>query len=194
MWPALTKLAARFAELLRDVVARGRAAGIIVLAATQKPSIDMVPFRPSVTCSGSGGHCGVPLGMPATPCWDRVGVPGLLGRRHRPGPTGGRAAPPRGGHSGAAPDLPACRCRCGCHRRSGLPAASGRWGRRLEVGSHDGRRPPCQYGVGPDSRRRGAERRLCPGFEPRSRSERFSAQGENCGWCSHPIRLVGSRA
>ena len=37
------KLATRFAELLRDVVARGRAAGIIVLAATQKPSIDIVP-------------------------------------------------------------------------------------------------------------------------------------------------------
>jgi hypothetical protein len=37
------KLANRFAELLRDLVARGRAAGIIVLAATQKPSIDIVP-------------------------------------------------------------------------------------------------------------------------------------------------------
>jgi hypothetical protein len=37
------KLASRFAELLRDLVARGRAAGIIVLAATQKPSIDIVP-------------------------------------------------------------------------------------------------------------------------------------------------------
>jgi hypothetical protein len=37
------KLADRFAELLRDLVARGRAAGIIVLAATQKPSIDIVP-------------------------------------------------------------------------------------------------------------------------------------------------------
>ncbi|MHB8244022.1 MAG: replication initiator [Acidimicrobiales bacterium] len=24
--------------------------------------------------------------------------------------------------------------------------------------------------------------------------ERFSAQGEGCGWCSHPIRLVGSQA
>ena len=23
--------------------------------------------------------------------------------------------------------------------------------------------------------------------------ERFTAQGENCGWCSHPIRLVGSQ-
>ncbi len=37
------KLADRFAELLRDLVARGRAAGIIVVAATQKPSIDIVP-------------------------------------------------------------------------------------------------------------------------------------------------------
>jgi DNA segregation ATPase FtsK/SpoIIIE, S-DNA-T family len=32
-----------FAELLRDLVARGRAAGIIVVAATQKPSHDIVP-------------------------------------------------------------------------------------------------------------------------------------------------------
>ncbi len=37
------KLASRFAELLRDLVARGRAAGVIVVAATQKPSIDIVP-------------------------------------------------------------------------------------------------------------------------------------------------------
>ncbi len=37
------KSAQRFAELLRDLVARGRAAGIIVLAATQKPSTDIVP-------------------------------------------------------------------------------------------------------------------------------------------------------
>ncbi len=37
------KLAARFTETLRDLVARGRAAGIVVLAATQKPSVDMIP-------------------------------------------------------------------------------------------------------------------------------------------------------
>jgi hypothetical protein len=37
------KMANRFSELLRDLVARGRAAGIIVVAATQKPSIDIVP-------------------------------------------------------------------------------------------------------------------------------------------------------
>jgi hypothetical protein len=32
-----------FCELLRDVVARGRAAGIVVVAATQKPASDVVP-------------------------------------------------------------------------------------------------------------------------------------------------------
>lgn len=32
-----------FAEVLRDLVARGRAAGVIVLAATQKPAADIVP-------------------------------------------------------------------------------------------------------------------------------------------------------
>jgi S-DNA-T family DNA segregation ATPase FtsK/SpoIIIE len=33
----------QFAELLRDIVARGRAAGIVVVAATQKPAADIVP-------------------------------------------------------------------------------------------------------------------------------------------------------
>jgi hypothetical protein len=37
------KLRTRFIELLRDVVSRGRAAGIIVVAATQKPSTDVIP-------------------------------------------------------------------------------------------------------------------------------------------------------
>ena len=37
------KLAAAFSEALRDLVARGRAAGIVVVAATQKPSVDIVP-------------------------------------------------------------------------------------------------------------------------------------------------------
>jgi DNA segregation ATPase FtsK/SpoIIIE-like protein len=37
------KAAQRFAELLRDLVARARAAGIVVVAATQKPSTDLVP-------------------------------------------------------------------------------------------------------------------------------------------------------
>lgn len=33
----------RFAESLRDLIARGRAAGVIILAATQRPSSDIVP-------------------------------------------------------------------------------------------------------------------------------------------------------
>ena len=32
-----------FAEVLRDVVARGRAAGVVVVAATQKPAFDVIP-------------------------------------------------------------------------------------------------------------------------------------------------------
>jgi hypothetical protein len=48
-----------FAELLRDLVARGRAAGIIVVAATQKPGADVVPsalrdlfgFRLALRCN-----------------------------------------------------------------------------------------------------------------------------------------------
>jgi DNA segregation ATPase FtsK/SpoIIIE, S-DNA-T family len=48
-----------FAELLRDLVARGRAAGVIVCAATQKPGADVVPtalrdlfgFRLALRCS-----------------------------------------------------------------------------------------------------------------------------------------------
>jgi hypothetical protein len=48
-----------FAELLRDLVARGRAAGIVVIAATQKPSVDIIPsalrdlfaFRWAMSCS-----------------------------------------------------------------------------------------------------------------------------------------------
>src|SRR5207253_8952844 len=53
------KLAAECSNLLRDLVSRGRAAGIIVVAATQKPSSDVVPtalrdlfgFRWALRCS-----------------------------------------------------------------------------------------------------------------------------------------------
>jgi len=51
----------RFGELLRDLVSRGRAAGIIVVAATQKPSHEIVPtwirdlfaYRLAMRCSSS---------------------------------------------------------------------------------------------------------------------------------------------
>jgi hypothetical protein len=53
------KLCDKFSSLLRDLVSRGRAAGIIVVAATQKPSSDIVPtslrdlfgFRWALRCS-----------------------------------------------------------------------------------------------------------------------------------------------
>lgn len=53
------KASAEFSGLLRDLVARGRAAGIVVVAATQKPSSDIVPtalrdlfgFRWAMRCS-----------------------------------------------------------------------------------------------------------------------------------------------
>lgn len=38
-----SRVTKEFALLLRDLVARGRAAGIIVVAATQKPSGDIIP-------------------------------------------------------------------------------------------------------------------------------------------------------
>jgi DNA segregation ATPase FtsK/SpoIIIE-like protein len=87
----------RFAELLRDLVARSRAAGVIVLAATQKPSADVVPsalrdlfgFRLAGRCTtpqgsdtilGQGGRAGDTArelshrltGVSAT-CWRRTG-------------------------------------------------------------------------------------------------------------------------
>jgi len=51
----------RFAESLRDLVSRGRAAGIIVIAATQKPSHEVVPtwirdlfsYRIAMRCTSS---------------------------------------------------------------------------------------------------------------------------------------------
>ena len=53
------KTRVEFAERLRDLVSRGRAAGIIVVAATQKPSADVIPthlrdlfgFRWALRCS-----------------------------------------------------------------------------------------------------------------------------------------------
>jgi S-DNA-T family DNA segregation ATPase FtsK/SpoIIIE len=41
--PGDRKQRTEFAEVLRDLVARGRAAGVIVCAATQKPASDVVP-------------------------------------------------------------------------------------------------------------------------------------------------------
>lgn len=61
LWMGERKECSAFATGLRDLVARGRAAGIIVLAATQKPSAEIVPtgvrdlfaFRWALRCTTS---------------------------------------------------------------------------------------------------------------------------------------------
>jgi DNA segregation ATPase FtsK/SpoIIIE, S-DNA-T family len=49
-----------FSVAVRDLVARGRAAGIIVVAATQRPSSDIILNR---TGSDGGPHGGIPTGV-----------------------------------------------------------------------------------------------------------------------------------
>ena len=63
-----------FAELLRDLVARGRAAGVIVCAATQKPGADVVP-------SALRDLFGFRWAMRCTPRRPRTRSSGRAGRR-----------------------------------------------------------------------------------------------------------------
>jgi DNA segregation ATPase FtsK/SpoIIIE-like protein len=90
-----------FAELLRDLVARGRAAGVIVLAATQKPGADIVPtalrdlfgFRLALRCNTPQASDTI-LGQGwASTGFDASSVPGgqrgvglLLAEEERPQP------------------------------------------------------------------------------------------------------------
>jgi hypothetical protein len=73
-----------FAELLRDLVARGRAAGVIVVAATQKPGADVVPsalrdlfgFRLALRCNTPQASDTI-LGQGwASAGWDASEIPG----------------------------------------------------------------------------------------------------------------------
>jgi hypothetical protein len=94
---------AEFANLLRDLVSRGRAVGIVVLAATQKPSTDVIRPR-SVTCLGSAGRSGVrPRRRPTRSS-------GRAGRRWGIPPR--RSIPPREA-SGCCCMRAASRCGCG---------------------------------------------------------------------------------
>ena len=96
------KASTAFSTLLRDFVARGRAAGMVTVATTQKPSADVVPtflrdlfgFRWALRCSTPQASDTI-LGS-------GLGVGGLLGRQHRPGRPRGRAAAPGGWGAGAA--------------------------------------------------------------------------------------------
>ena len=92
-----------FAELLRDLVARGRAAGVIVCAATQKPAADVVPVR-------AAG----PVRVPA-----RVALQHAAGVGHDPRPGLGvrglqRRARSRPGSAASGCCSPRTACRCAC--------------------------------------------------------------------------------
>jgi hypothetical protein len=97
------KLAAEFAGRLRDLVARGRAAGIVVLAATQKPAAEVIPtslrdlfgFRWALRCLTR---------KPPTRCWGRAGRAWATRPRRSTRPTAG---------SGCCWRRVACRSGCG---------------------------------------------------------------------------------
>jgi hypothetical protein len=54
-----------FTTAVQDLVTRGRAAGLIVVVATQRPSADIIR-RACGICSGTGGRSGAPLRPPST--------------------------------------------------------------------------------------------------------------------------------
>jgi hypothetical protein len=61
-----------FTALLRDLVACGRAAGVIVIAATNRPSADIFPTSRG-TCSATGGHSAAPPKPRPTSSWGTAG-------------------------------------------------------------------------------------------------------------------------
>ncbi len=71
-----------FAALARDLIARGRAAGVILILATQRPSHQIIdPY--SGTCSPTGWRSAAPPTPPPTWCLGRAGPVGLHRRIHR---------------------------------------------------------------------------------------------------------------
>jgi hypothetical protein len=98
------RLRVEFAEMLRDLVARGRAAGVIVLAATQKPGADVVPSALRV-CSGSGWRCAATRRRRRTRSSARAGPrPAMTPRRCRVDSAAwASCSPRRSGRSGSRP-------------------------------------------------------------------------------------------
>ena len=139
----------------RDVVARGRAPGIIAIEATQRPSADIIP-------TVAAGPVRLPVGVPLLHRSQlrhhpgpRLGVQGLHRRGHRPpGPRGvlaarrGRHPPPRQGRlpvrrrtSSPWPSRPPR-----CARTASLaPAQAARSSRSVRVMPHD---PPATATAG----------------------------------------------
>ena len=112
-----------FAELLRDLVARGRAAGVIVCAATQKPGSDVVPtalrdlfgFRLALQVQHAAGLGHDPRAGLGDGGRGRLDDPGRAARRR---PAAGRGRAPAA-HQGL---LPRRRRRRGDRRARRRPA------------------------------------------------------------------------
>ncbi len=138
-------------EALRDLISRGRAAGMIVVAATQKPSSDIVPtyvrdlfsFRMALRCTTPEASDTI-LGP-------RLGQGGLFGLHPRPDAPRRGVAPRRGRGAGQDPHPLPRRRR---HRRSGRHRAwrngrrGGELGRPLASGPRRGQpgRPVLEPG------------------------------------------------
>ena len=133
------------AELLRDLVARGRAAGVIVCAATQKPAADVVPsalrdlfgFRLALRCNTPRrvGHdprvrAGRSLGHDASSIAPGQRGVGLLLAED------GLPVRMRGFHLADEDVAAIAPGRARCAPRRGSPAAGS--GRRERVRGHDG--------------------------------------------------------
>jgi FtsK/SpoIIIE family len=82
------RLAAEFAARLRDLVARGRAAGIIAARPPRSPPTRSSP-PPYGTCSGSAGPSAASPHKPPTPSWARAGPASAMPPRPSTPPTAG---------------------------------------------------------------------------------------------------------
>jgi hypothetical protein len=104
-----------FTTAVRDLVARGRAAGVIVVAATQRPSADIIPTSLR-TCSAIAGHFGAPLRRPPMSCSGTAGPGRDTARR--------TSAPVRAASAGC---WPRAASHGGCGRPTWTTARSASW-------------------------------------------------------------------
>ena len=183
-----------FAELLRDLVARGRAAGVIVCAATQKPGADVVP-------DGAARPVRVPAGAALQ---HAAGVrhdprPGLgVGRRGRVDDPG-RAARRRLSCSPRASGRCASRASTSptttCRRSPSAPPPVAPTPGSPTTG--DGSAEAVRHDRRRRAPRRAAESALVRDVLERAADpeqwERFERQLRATGYCRRPIRLRGQR-
>jgi hypothetical protein len=181
------KAAQAFSTLLRDFVARGRAAGMVTVATTQKPSADVVPtFLRDLFGVPLGAALLHPPGIRHHPRF-RLGVGGLLGRQRRPGRPRRRAAVAGGRGAGAAAVVLAGRPGPGQPGPSGRGAAGHDQDGGADAalaGRHRMTEPVLVGDVLPGVVAE-AIARAGPGYD------RWAEQVAATGYCVHPVRLRG---